>query len=189
MSGYNFTDRVRLVLQAARVEAAQLRHQCVGTEHLCLALIHAPEGAATNVLVALRADAAAIERTINATAKPGNAAAVGGRELPYTGRAKKALELAMIAARDLNHHYVGTEHLLLGVLCEKRGVGARALRDSGVTIDRVAAVLSAGVNDDVGGISAGEFIEPVGSLAKARQRLRRIFGLFVLVLVLPLHAA
>src|SRR5881296_3027218 len=111
MNGYNFTDRVRKVLQMAREEAARLHHEYVGTEHILLGLIREGEGVAAAVLTNLNVE---IEETV----KKGKAAAAAGPDLPYTSRAKKVLELAMSEARELNHSYVGTEHLLLGLLRE-----------------------------------------------------------------------
>src|SRR5437762_3057410 len=114
MNGYNFTDRVRKVLQMAREEAARLHHEYVGTEHILLGLIREGEGVAAAVLTNLNVDLEEIQQKIEETVKKGKAAAAAGPDLPYTSRAKKVLELAMSEARELNHSYVGTEHLLLG---------------------------------------------------------------------------
>lgn len=141
MHGYNFTDRVRMVFQMAREEAVRLHHEYVGTEHLLLALIREDEGVAAAVLANLGLERAAIRRQIEATVKKGKAVAADGPELPYTSRAKKVLELAMVAARELNHSYVGTEHLLLGLLREEKGIGAQVLVHSGVTLARATAAL------------------------------------------------
>ena len=118
MNGYNFTDRVRKVLQMAREEAARLHHEYVGTEHILLGLIREGEGVAAAVLTNLNVDLEEIQQKIEETVKKGKAAAAAGPDLPYTSRAKKVLELAMSEARELNHSYVGTEHLLLGLLRE-----------------------------------------------------------------------
>src|SRR5215210_1980595 len=113
MNGYNFTDRVRKVLQMAREEAARLHHEYVGTED--------------------------IQQKIEETVKKGKAAAAAGPDLPYTSRAKKVLELAMTEARELNHSYVGTEHLLLGLLREEKGIAAQVLTDAGVNLEQSRA--------------------------------------------------
>ena len=134
MNGYNFTDRVRMVLQQAREEAARLHHEYVGTEHILLGLIREGEGMAAAVLTNLNVDVEEVSEKIEETVKPGKAAAAAGPDLPYTSRAKKVLEFAMQEARELHHSYVGTEHLLLGVLREEKGIGAQVLVDAGVSL-------------------------------------------------------
>src|SRR2546425_1955820 len=135
MNGYNFTDRVRMVLQMAREEAARLHHEYVGTEHILLGLIREGEGTAAAVLTSLNIDLEEVSGKIEETVKPGKAAAPAGPDLPYTSRAKKVLEFAMSEARELHDKYVGTEHLLLGVLREEKGIGALVLTDAGVTLE------------------------------------------------------
>jgi len=139
MNGYNFTDRVRKVLQMAREEAARLRHEYVGTEHILLAVIREGEGVAVAVLTNLNVDLEGICQEVEAIAKQGKAARTGDFELPYTSRAKKVLELAMSEAREMNHSYVGSEHLLLGVLREEKGIAAQVLTHAGVTLDLARA--------------------------------------------------
>ncbi len=139
MNGYNFTDRVRKVLQMAREEAARLHHAYVGTEHILLGLVREGEGVAVAVLTNLNVDLEEIQQKIEETVKKGKAAAAAGPDLPYTSRAKKVLELAMSEARELNHSYVGTEHLLLGLLREEKGIAAQVLTDAGVTLERARA--------------------------------------------------
>ena len=136
MNGYNFTDRVRKVLQMAREEAARLHHEYVGTEHILLGLIREGEGVAAAVLTNLNVDLEDIQQKIEETVKKGKAAAAAGPDLPYTSRAKKVLELAMTEARELNHSYVGTEHLLLGLLREEKGIAAQVLTDAGVNLEQ-----------------------------------------------------
>ncbi|MEP6474156.1 MAG: Clp protease N-terminal domain-containing protein, partial [Gemmatimonadota bacterium] len=139
MNGYNFTDRVRKVLQMAREEAARLHHEYVGTEHILLGLIREGEGVAAAVLTNLNVDLEEIQQKIEETVKKGKAAAASGPDLPYTSRAKKVLELAMTEARELNHSYVGTEHLLLGLLREEKGIAAQVLTDAGVNLEQSRA--------------------------------------------------
>ena len=126
MSGYNFTERVRKVLAMAGEEAVRLNHEYVGTEHILLGLIREGEGVAATVLRNLQVDLDEITRTVDGVVKKGRAGPRTGPDLPYTSRAKKVLELAMSEARELNHSYVGTEHLLLGC-CAKR-MGSRRRR-------------------------------------------------------------
>lgn len=159
MNGYNFTERVRRVLQMAREEALELRHEYVGTEHILLGICREGEGVAVAALDKLDVDRTRVRDAVLGVVKPGPAgasavaAASGGIlgaladtigmsrrdrvDLPYTSRAKKVLELAMSEARELQHSYVGTEHLLLGLLKEQRGIGAQVLTSLGVTTDRV----------------------------------------------------
>ncbi|HXY30132.1 MAG TPA: ATP-dependent Clp protease ATP-binding subunit [Gemmatimonadaceae bacterium] len=139
MNGYNFTERVRKVLAMAREEAARLHHEYVGTEHILLGLIREGEGVAAAVLQNLSVDLDEIQQKIEETVKKGKAAQTQGPDLPYTSRAKKVLELAMSEARELNHSYVGTEHLLLGLLREEKGIAAQVLADTGVNLDAARA--------------------------------------------------
>ena len=139
MNGYNFTERVRKVLAMAREEAARLHHEYVGTEHILLGLIREGEGVAAAVLNNLSVDLEEIQQKIEETVKKGKAAQAAGPDLPYTSRAKKVLELAMGEARELNHSYVGTEHLLLGLLREEKGIAAQVLTDAGVNLEAARA--------------------------------------------------
>ena len=136
MTGYNFTERVRKVLAMAREEAARLHHEYVGTEHVLLGIIREGEGVAATVLQNLSIELDDIHQKIEQGVKKGHAGQTTGPDLPYTSRAKKVLELAMDEAQELHHAYVGTEHLLLGLLREERGIAAQVLVDAGVTLDR-----------------------------------------------------
>src|SRR5918993_4774453 len=155
MNGYNFTDRVRKVLQMAREEAARLHHEYVGTEHMLLGLIREGEGVAAAVLTNLNVDLEDIQQKIEETVKKGKAAAAAGPDLPYTSRAKKVLELAMTEARELNHSYVGTEHLLLGLLREEKGIAAQVLTDAGVNLEQSRAETLRLLGSDMPQASAG----------------------------------
>jgi ATP-dependent Clp protease ATP-binding subunit ClpC len=139
MNGYNFTERVRKVLAMAREEAARLHHEYVGTEHILLGLIREGEGVAATVLQNLNVELDEIQQKIEETVKKGKAAQATGPDLPYTSRAKKVLELAMSEARELGHSYVGTEHLLLGLLREEKGIAAQVLTDAGVNLEAARA--------------------------------------------------
>jgi ATP-dependent Clp protease ATP-binding subunit ClpC len=130
---YNFTDRVRNVLEHARDEAIALQHDYLGTEHILLGLIR-EDGVAASVLVILGADAAQIrQRMVDSIGKGTGSFALG--ELPYTTRGRRALEVAIAEARDMNHSYIGTEHLLLGLLREESDIAAQVLNASGVSYD------------------------------------------------------
>jgi ATP-dependent Clp protease ATP-binding subunit ClpC len=138
MNGYNFTERMRKVFALARDSAARLNHEYVGTEHLLLGLIREGDGVANAVLDNLKMDAGVIRQKIEDIVLPGKAPA-GYHDLPYTSRAKKSIELAMAEARKLSHNYVGSEHLLLGLLTEEKGIAAQVLTDSGLTIETARA--------------------------------------------------
>jgi hypothetical protein len=164
----------------AREEAARLHHEYVGTEHILLGLIREGEGVAAAVLQNLNVDLDDVTQKIEDTVKKGKAAQATGPDLPYTSRAKKVLELAMAEARDLNHSYVGTEHLLLGLLREEKGIAAQVLTDAGVNLEaaradalaragatgRVAEVLLTGGSP--GGQSTVRHVDPIGALAGAK---------------------
>src|SRR5262249_7969509 len=107
----------------------------VGTEHELLGLLREGQGVAVTALMNLNANLDAIRRTIESAVKGGASKPVGP-DLPYTSRAKKVLELSMSEARDLNHAYVGTEHLLLGLIREEKGLAAQVLIGFGLTLDR-----------------------------------------------------
>ncbi len=131
---YNFTDRVRKVLAMAREEAIRLQHDYVGTEHILLGLIREGEGVAAAVLTNLNVDLDAVHEGVEESVRKGKATIALG-ELPYTSRAKKVLEYAMAEAREMNHSYVGTEHLLLGLLREEKGIAAQVLNAMGITLE------------------------------------------------------
>jgi ATP-dependent Clp protease ATP-binding subunit ClpA len=138
MNGYNFTDRVRKILQMAREEAARLNHKYVGTEHILLGLIREGEGVAVAVLTNLNVDLVDVQQRIEEKTKTKPSAAAGP-DLPYTSRAKKVLELSMAEARELRHSYVGSEHLLLGLLREEKGIAAQVLVAAGLTLESARA--------------------------------------------------
>ena len=133
---YNFTDRVRQVLRRAREVALDMQHEYVGTEHLAIAVALEPDGPATAVLDALGAQRDDVVARVRGAVTPGSPDRRIGPDLPYTSRAKKVLELTMAEARLLHHDYVGTEHLLLGILAEQTGIGAQVLSAMGVTLER-----------------------------------------------------
>jgi ATP-dependent Clp protease ATP-binding subunit ClpC len=139
MRGYNFTERVRKVLEMAREEAGRLHHEYVGTEHILLGLIRDGEGVAAAVMRSLKVDLEKVRDTIERTVKKGRAGRTTGPDLPYTSRAKMVLELAMEEAHELGHGYIGTEHLLLGVLREQRGIAAQVLAELGLQLEPARA--------------------------------------------------
>jgi ATP-dependent Clp protease ATP-binding subunit ClpC len=172
MNGYNFTERVRKVLAMAREEAARLRHEYVGTEHILLGLIREGEGVAAAVLQNLSVDLDEIQQKIEETVKQGKATQTTGPDLPYTSRAKKVLELAMSEARELNHSYVGTEHLLLGLLREEKGIAAQVLTDTGVNLEaaRNETLRLLGTEAPAGGATAQAGTPPQPTAQKGEKK-------------------
>ncbi len=136
MNGYNFTDRSRKVLQLAREEAARLHHEYIGTEHILLGLLREGGGVAAAALTNLNVDFKEIQRQIEEIVETGKAGSVVP-ELPYTSRAKKVLELAIGEASELGNSFVGTEHLLLGIYREEKGIAAQVLTHAGVSYELV----------------------------------------------------
>jgi ATP-dependent Clp protease ATP-binding subunit ClpC len=169
MNGYNFTERVRKVLAMAREEAARLHHEYVGTEHILLGLIREGEGVAATVLQNLNVELDEIQQKIEETVKKGKAAQATGPDLPYTSRAKKVLELAMSEARELGHSYVGTEHLLLGLLREEKGIAAQVLTDAGVNLEAARAETLRILGTDVQAQSGGTQ-QPTGAPPATPQK-------------------
>lgn len=141
MNGYNFTEGVRRILAMAREEAVRLHHEYVGAEHVLLSMLHRGEGGGMRVLEALELDVDAALAQIEALMKPGKATSHTGPDLPYTNRAKVVLEMAMKEARELDHPFVGSEHLLLGMLREGTGIAAEVLTSSGVTLKAARATM------------------------------------------------
>ena len=122
----------------ARKEAQRLNHDFIGTEHILLGLIGEGSGVAANVLKNLGVRIEEIRREIEENVQSGPSMVTAG-QLPFTPRAKKVLELAMEEADDLGHNYIGTEHLLLGLIRERQGVAATVLQDLQLKLEDVRA--------------------------------------------------
>ena len=131
----NFTPRAQQVLALARKEADRFNHSYVGTEHLLLGLIKLGQGVAVNVLERMGLELEAVRMEVEKEVGSGPPQKAAGN-IPYTPRVKKVLALANKEAKALNHSYVGTEHLLLGLLREGEGVAARVLKRLDVDIQR-----------------------------------------------------
>ena len=155
---YNFTERVRKVLAMARQEAIRLQHDYVGTEHILLGLVREGEGVAAHVLSNLGVDVEKLHERVEDAVRKGKATIALG-ELPYTSPAKKVLEFAMAEARELNHSYVGTEHLLLGLLREKKGIAAQVLNALDATIEEAREQIRKVLDSEVGSAPAGSVVE------------------------------
>src|ERR1700712_5333702 len=133
-----FTDRARKVMQLANQEAQRFNHEYIGTEHILLGLVKEGSGVAANVLKNLDIDLRKIRLEVEKIVQhgPGGEQVVMGR-LPHTPRAKKVIEYSIEEARNLTHNYVGTEHLLLGLLREQEGVAAQVLMNLGLKLEDV----------------------------------------------------
>jgi ATP-dependent Clp protease ATP-binding subunit ClpC len=131
-----FTDRARKVMQLANQEAQRFNHEYIGTEHILLGLVKEGSGVAANVLKNLDVDLRKIRIEVEKIVQTGPDMVTMGK-LPQTPRAKKVIEYGMDEARNLNHNYVGTEHLLLGLLREQEGVAAQVLMNLGLKLEDV----------------------------------------------------
>ena len=131
-----FTDRARKVMALANQEAQRFNHEYIGTEHILLGLVKEGSGVGANVLKALGVDLRKVRLEVEKLVKAGPEMVTMGK-LPQTPRAKKVIEYAIEEARNLNHNYVGTEHLLLGLLREHDGVAAQVLRNLGLKLEEV----------------------------------------------------
>ncbi|MBO4210669.1 Clp protease N-terminal domain-containing protein, partial [Micromonospora echinofusca] len=130
-----FTDRARRVVVLAQEEARMLNHNYIGTEHVLLGLIHEGEGVAAKALESLGISLEGVRQQVEEIIGQGQQAP--GGHIPFTPRAKKVLELSLREALQLGHNYIGTEHLLLGLIREGEGVAAQVLVKLGADLNRV----------------------------------------------------
>jgi ATP-dependent Clp protease ATP-binding subunit ClpC len=130
-----FTDRARRVVVLAQEEARMLNHNYIGTEHILLGLIHEGEGVAAKALESLGISLEAVRQQVEEIIGQGQQAPSG--HIPFTPRAKKVLELSLREALQLGHNYIGTEHILLGLIREDEGVAAQVLVKLGGDLNRV----------------------------------------------------
>ncbi|MGE5654355.1 MAG: ATP-dependent Clp protease ATP-binding subunit [Bacillota bacterium] len=155
MNGGRFTERANRVIALAQEEARRLHHNAFGTEHILLGLIREGEGVAARALMSLNVDLNRVRNEVERLVGPGSASPDEG--LTPTPRSKRVLELAFDEARRLGHNYVGTEHLLLGLIREGEGVAARVLQNLGVSLDnaRMAVMGLLGGEADPGSAQRG----------------------------------
>jgi hypothetical protein len=130
-----FTDRARRVVVLAQEEARLLNHDYIGTEHILLGLVHEEQGVAARALVGLGISLEAVRTQVEEIIGQGQSPPTG--HIPFTPRAKKVLELSLREALGLSHNYIGTEHILLGLIREGEGVAAQVLVKLGGSLDRV----------------------------------------------------
>jgi ATP-dependent Clp protease ATP-binding subunit ClpC len=175
-----FTDRARRVVVLAQDEARRLDHDYIGTEHLLLGLLHEGQGVAAQALDGLGVDLAEVRRRVGEIIGRGQHAPSG--HIPFTPRSKKVLELSLREALDLGHDYIGTEHILLGIVREGQGVAAQVLAGMGAGEDEIRAKVSELLGPSAGrpgerpGERAGEprFFGASPQLLEVITRLRAI---------------
>ena len=159
-----FTDRARRVVVLAQEEARILNHNYIGTEHILLGLLREDEGVAAQALKALDISLETVRQQVEEIIGQGQQAPSG--HIPFTPRAKKVLELSLREALQLGHNYIGTEHILLGLIHEGHGVAAQVLVRLGADLDRVRQQVVELVNALEGETEVRPF--PVGSRAWER---------------------
>ncbi len=171
-----FTDRARRVVVLAQEEARMLNHNYIGTEHILLGLIHEGEGVAAKALESLNISLEDVREQVSEIIGKGQTAPAG--HIPFTPRAKKVLELSLREALQLGHNYIGTEHILLGLIREGEGVAAQVLQKLGADLNRVRQqtiqLLSGGASE--GGDKAGAGVGPASGGSKEGSTVLDQFG-------------
>ena len=174
----NFTPRAQQVLALARKEADRFNHSFVGTEHLLLGLINLGQGVAVNVLQKMGLDLETVRLEVEKQVGTGPDQKLAGN-IPYTPRVKKVLELSKKEAKALHHTYVGTEHILLGLLREGEGVAARVLRNLDIDIDQCRQEILHELDPNFEGddeVAAGMEEESEGGKKKVKTPALKAFG-------------
>jgi ATP-dependent Clp protease ATP-binding subunit ClpC len=163
-----FTDRARRVVVLAQEEARMLDHNYIGTEHLLLGLVHEGEGVAALALTGMGIQLEAVRGEVERIIGQGQATSAG--HIPFTPRAKKVLELSLREALQLGHNYIGTEHILLGLVREGEGVAAQVLQKLGADLNRVrqAVIRLLGEKGQGPSPGPGEEMEGEGALTGPR---------------------
>lgn len=171
MTYERFTDRARKAMQLANQAAQRMNHEYIGTEHMLLGVLEENGGIATSVLKNLEIDIAAARKRVDELVPAGPDMVTMGK-LPQTPRAKKVIEYSMEEARNLGHNYVGTEHILLGLVREQDGVAGQVLRALGLTLDaakaEVVRLLTSGTSNEAP--LSTDVSRMVNALAAERER-------------------
>src|SRR4030042_232637 len=166
-----FTDRARKVMALANQEAQRFNHEYIGTEHILLGLVKEGSGVGATVLKNLDVDIKKLRLEVEKQVKTGPDMVTMGK-LPQTPRAKKVIEYAIEEARSLNHNYVGTEHILLGLLRETEGIAAQVLMACGLKLEEIRQevlnLLGAGVDD--GPAALGMKMSPAALGRKGKRK-------------------
>ena len=165
-----FTDRARRVVVLAQEEARLLNHSYIGTEHILLGLIHEGEGVAAKALESLSISLEAVRNQVEEIIGQGGSSPSG--HIPFTPRAKKVLELSLREALQLGHNYIGTEHILLGLIREGEGVAAQVLVKLGADLSRVrqqVIQLLSGYQGPAGGSGSAAVRRAVVAASRVRR--------------------
>ena len=152
-----FTERARQVILLAKQEAKRFNHDYIGTEHILLGLLREGEGVAAAVLQSLGMNLNNIRLEVEKLVQVGPTTVVTG-DLPFTPKAKKVMELAMEEARTLGHNYIGTEHLLLGLIREGEGVASQVFANMGLDLEKVREAFRSFAPQDVEDLESLIFI-------------------------------
>jgi ATP-dependent Clp protease ATP-binding subunit ClpC len=166
-----FTDRARRVVVLAQEEARMLNHNYVGTEHILLGLIHEGKGVAAKALESLGISLEAVRQQVEEIIGQGQSAPSG--HIPFTPRAKKVLELSLREALQLDQDYIGTEHILLGLIREGEGVAAQVLVRLGADLNRVRLEVIRLVGGHQGKAAGGSAAGEAGEEIVRRRRVAR----------------
>jgi len=150
-----FTERARKVILLAKEEAKRFNHDYIGTEHILLGLVREGEGVAAAVLASFGMGADKIRLEVEKLVQPGPSTVISG-DLPFTPKAKKVIELAMDEARSLGHNYIGTEHLLLGLIREGEGVASQVLMNLGLELEKVREEVMNLLGSEIPGYEMGQ---------------------------------
>ncbi|MDD3905968.1 MAG: ATP-dependent Clp protease ATP-binding subunit [Candidatus Omnitrophica bacterium] len=150
-----FTERARKVILLAKEEAKRFNHDYIGTEHILLGLVREGEGVAAAVLASFGLSSDKIRLEVEKLVQPGPTTVVSG-DLPFTPKAKKVIELAMEEARSLGHNYIGTEHLLLGLIREGEGVASQVLVNLGLELGKVRDEVMNLLGSEIPGYEMGQ---------------------------------
>src|SRR4051794_3113131 len=167
-----FTERARKVLQLAQEEAQRFNHNYIGTEHLLLGLVREGEGVTAKVLANLGVELHKVRSTIEFVIGRGDRALPD--DIGLTPRAKKVIELSVDEARRLGHHYIGTEHLLLGLVREGEGIAAGVLESLGVSLDKVRSQVIYVLNQSQAYSASGKSVPSGGALDTAGLAARYV---------------
>jgi ATP-dependent Clp protease ATP-binding subunit ClpC len=169
-----FTDRARRVVVLAQDEARNLGHNYIGTEHILLALVDEGHGVAARALEAMGVSQDAVRQRVEEIIGRGAGASEG--HIPFTPRSKTVLEMSLREALQLGHHYIGTEHILLGLIREGDGVGAQVLADLGVDLNRARQQVIQLLHGRPAPVAAGDLRERLASVAARLAVIERRLG-------------
>lgn len=167
-----FTDGARRVVVQAQEEARLLNHSYIGTEHVLLGLITDPDGVSFQALVSHKVDIKAVRQAVVEIIGRGTEAPAG--TIPFTPRAKRVLELSLRESLQMGHHYIGSEHILLGLIREVEGIAAQVLTQLGVNLDDLRVTVSelAGTNPESGQLVST--IRPPEQVGRLRGSCRHL---------------